>query len=162
MLLEKLKLRDIKPTAMRLLILREMLKTDQAMSLADLENRLDTVDKSTIFRTVMLFLSHHLAHCVDDGSGALKYAVCDDTCECSVGDLHTHFYCEACHRTFCLKKIRVPPHLLPEENPRSRGRPAPRFHAPKRELRDERAVRRVLGAGEGCFALNLFLPAGGS
>ena len=113
MLLEKLKLRDIKPTAMRLLILREMLKTDQAMSLADLENRLDTVDKSTIFRTVMLFLSHHLAHCVDDGSGALKYAVCDDTCECSVGDLHTHFYCEACHRTFCLKKIRVPVVTLP-------------------------------------------------
>ena len=114
MLLEKLKLRDIKPTAMRLLILREMLKTDQAMSLADLEDRLDTVDKSTIFRTVMLFLSHHLAHCVDDGSGALKYAVCSDECTCSVSDQHVHFYCEGCHRAFCFRQQAVPVVQAPE------------------------------------------------
>ena len=114
MLLEKLKLRDIKPTAMRLLILREMLKTDQAMSLADLEERLDTVDKSTIFRTVMLFLSHHLAHCVDDGSGALKYAVCSDDCTCSVSDQHVHFYCEGCHRAFCFRQQAVPVVEAPE------------------------------------------------
>lgn len=112
-LLEKLQLREIKPTAMRLLILKTMLETEEAVSLLDLENRLDTVDRSTIFRTVMLFLAHHLVHCVDDGSGSLKYAVCDNSCTCSVDDLHTHFYCESCHRTFCLKKIRVPVVALP-------------------------------------------------
>ena len=50
-LLEKLQLREIKPTAMRLLILKTMLETEEAVSLLDLENRLDTVDRSTIFRT---------------------------------------------------------------------------------------------------------------
>ena len=50
---------------------------------------------------------------MDDGSGSLKYAVCDNSCTCSVDDLHTHFYCESCHRTFCLKKIRVPVVALP-------------------------------------------------
>ena len=80
----------------------------------DLENKLDTVDKSTIFRTITLFVSHHLAHSVDDGTGSLKYAVCDSECTCAVKDLHTHFYCEYCHKTFCLENIHVPVVDLPE------------------------------------------------
>ena len=78
--LHKLSLRDIKPTAMRLLILRTMMEMKRAVSVTDLEDKLDTVDKSTIFRTLTLFLSHHLIHGVDDGSGSLKYAVCEDCC----------------------------------------------------------------------------------
>ena len=72
--LHKLVLRDIRPTAIRVLVLRTLLEMKQAMSVSDLEAQLDTVDKSTIFRTLTLFLSHHLIHGVDDGSGTLKYA----------------------------------------------------------------------------------------
>ena len=71
--LHKLVLRDIRPTAIRVLVLRTLLEMKQAMSVSDLEAQLDTVDKSTIFRTLTLFLSHHLIHGVDDGSGTLKY-----------------------------------------------------------------------------------------
>ena len=60
--LNKLSLRDIKPTAMRLLILRTMMEMKRAVSMTDLEEKLDTVDKSTIFRTLSLFLSHNLIH----------------------------------------------------------------------------------------------------
>ena len=112
--LEKLKKRNINPTAMRLLILKAMTQFNQAFSLLDLENYLDTVDKSTIFRTITLFLAHHLIHCIDDGSGSLKYAVCSNDCNCSVDDLHTHFYCVKCHRTFCFRNIHVPTVKLPE------------------------------------------------
>ena len=101
--LDKLERRDIKPTAIRLLILKNMLEVGRAVSLLDLETLLDTVDKSTISRTIALFLSHHLIHSIDDGSGSLKYAVCDNSCNCVVQDLHSHFYCEKCHRTFCLE-----------------------------------------------------------
>ena len=73
--LHKLVLRDIRPTAIRVLVLRTLLEMKQAMSVSDLEAQLDTVDKSTIFRTLTLFLSHHLIHGVDDGSGTLKYAI---------------------------------------------------------------------------------------
>lgn len=111
--LDKLEKREIKPTAMRLLILKSMMGFRRAFSLLDLENQLDTVDKSTIFRTITLFLGHHLIHCIDDGSGSLKYAVCSNECNCSVNDLHTHFYCGKCHRTFCLKSIQVPVVQLP-------------------------------------------------
>ena len=112
--LKKLALREIKPTAIRLLILRTMMQHKEAFSLLDLENDLDTVDKSTIYRTITLFLTHHLIHAIDDGSGSLKYAVCSNDCNCEVDDLHTHFYCEKCHRTFCLKSIHIPMVTLPQ------------------------------------------------
>ena len=60
--LDKLVRRDIKPTAIRLLVIKEMMQAERAVSLLDLETLLDTVDKSTISRTIALFLSHHLIH----------------------------------------------------------------------------------------------------
>ena len=112
-LVEKLEARGIKPTAIRLLVLRAMLESDHAVSLSELEDRLETVDKSTIFRAVMLFLSHHLIHGFADGSGMLKYAVCSDDCHCEASELHTHFYCEKCRKTFCLTGLPVPIVQLP-------------------------------------------------
>jgi Fur family transcriptional regulator, ferric uptake regulator len=112
--LDKLALREIKPTAMRLLILRTMIRGNETVSMADIERYLPTVDKSTISRTLSLFLFHRLIHCIDDGSGSVKYAVCEDDCDCAVEDEHTHFYCEGCHRTFCLNHIHVPMVTLPD------------------------------------------------
>lgn len=48
--LDKLAKRDIKPTAIRLLILKSMMEAGRAVSQLDLETLLDTVDKSTISR----------------------------------------------------------------------------------------------------------------
>jgi len=117
---KELNLREIKVTAIRLLILRTMREMDCAVSLTDLQNRLVTVDKSTIFRTLMLFLTHHLVHCIDDGSGFTKYALCNDDCHCGededdgFSDHHTHFFCEACHRTFCLRGLPIPEVEVPD------------------------------------------------
>lgn len=44
--LDKLVRRDIKPTAIRLLVIKEMMQAERAVSLLDLETLLDTVDKS--------------------------------------------------------------------------------------------------------------------
>ncbi len=112
--IKKMEQRGIKPTAIRLLVLREMFRGDETVSLPQLERLLPTVDKSSISRTLSLFLLHRLIHVVDDGSGSLKYNVCSDDCDCGIDDNHTHFYCENCHRTFCLKRIHVPVVELPE------------------------------------------------
>lgn len=112
--LDKLNQRGIKPTAMRLLILKSMTQFERAFCLLDLETYLDTVDKSTLSRTITLFLKHHLIHCIDDGSGSLKYAVCSSECNCDINDLHVHFYCTNCHKTFCLRNIHVPTVSLPQ------------------------------------------------
>lgn len=112
--LHKLGEREIKPTAMRLLILRTMSRFERAFSLLDLEIALDTVDKSTLSRTINLFLKHHLIHCIDDGSGSLKYSVCSSECNCDINDLHVHFFCTNCQKTYCLRNIHIPPVSLPQ------------------------------------------------
>ena len=112
--LNKLEERGIKPTAMRLLILKSMSGFERAFSLLDLEIALDTVDKSTLSRTITLFQKQHLIHCIDDGSGSLKYSVCSSECNCDVDDLHVHFYCTNCHKTYCLRNLQIPPVSLPQ------------------------------------------------
>lgn len=104
----------IKPTAVRILVLRTLMESPYAVSLSELEKSLETVDKSTIFRTLNLFLAHHLVHELEDGSGSSKYEVCENEDFCSVEDMHAHFYCEQCHRTFCFKNVHIPLIALPE------------------------------------------------
>lgn len=111
---KKLESRDIKPTPNRLLVLEAVMSSSVPVSLADLEAILGTVDKSSIFRTLNLFLAHHLVHVIDDGSGSLKYEVCTGEDECSVDDMHVHFFCEKCHKTICLSSTPIPPVELPE------------------------------------------------
>ncbi len=107
--------KDIKLTAIRVLVLKIMLNFTQTFSLADLETELVSVDKSTLSRTIRLFHDHRLIHSIDDGSGSIKYSVCSEDCNCSLNDLHVHFYCNYCKKTFCLKNISIPEIELPEE-----------------------------------------------
>lgn len=113
--------RHIKPTSVRVLVLNELERADCALSLSDLEARLVTVDKSSIFRTLTLFLSHHMVHSIEDGTGMTKYALCDADCHCGeedhqhgLDDYHVHFRCERCGRTFCLRGMPVPQVALPQ------------------------------------------------
>lgn len=112
---EKLLARGIKPTAVRLLIFKAMVKYPQAFSLSDLEIEIGTVDKSTLYRTITLFHDHLLIHSIDDGSGSIKYSVCSEDCMCSIGELHVHFNCTRCQKTFCLESISIPSVKLPEK-----------------------------------------------
>jgi Fur family ferric uptake transcriptional regulator len=105
---KRLEERNIKPTAMRILILKVMLNCRQAFSMTDLETELDTVDKSTISRTIKLFHDNRLIHSIDDGSGSVKYSVCHSHCNCDIADQHVHFCCLHCHKTFCLEHTAIP------------------------------------------------------
>lgn len=104
----------VRPTAMRLLIWRAIDGRTNTFSLQDLETELVTVDKSTIFRTLTLFAEHHLLHEIEDGSGSRKYCVCHNDHECAPEEMHVHFYCEKCRRTFCIDNALIPPVILPE------------------------------------------------
>jgi Fur family ferric uptake transcriptional regulator len=110
---EQLLKHGIKPTAVRLLVFKAMTGQREVVNLADLETELKTVDKSTIFRTLTLFRQQRLIHTVDDGSGSLKYALCDDECECRPEQQHVHFHCTHCERTFCFRDAAVPLITLP-------------------------------------------------
>lgn len=104
----------VRITAVRLLIWRTIRhQFHDAFSLANLEQLLPTVDRSTLFRALTIFTEAHLLHEIDDGQGAQKYCVChlDDTRQC-VG--HVHLTCQMCHRTMCLTNVAIPPVPLPQ------------------------------------------------
>ena len=99
-ILEKLERKGVKPTANRILVLKALLGNSTPVSLSDLEDFIVTMDKSSIFRVLTLFLEHNVVHAMEDGSGSLKYEVCMSEGRCSLSDMHIHFYCEVCHRTY--------------------------------------------------------------
>lgn len=108
MLEEKLEHRDIKPTNMRLLVLKQLIESNTALSLKDLEAKFDRADRATLFRTLKTFEEKKLIHGIEDGSGSVKYAICEEGCECEPEDQHVHFHCSACGQTYCLSQSRIP------------------------------------------------------
>lgn len=108
-----LKNRTIKPTPVRILVLRQLMKMDKAVSIKDLEQILTYSDKSTIFRTLKTFEQQKLIHSISDGSGITKYALCLESCTCELKDQHFHFHCLKCKATFCLLKQSIPSVQLP-------------------------------------------------
>ena len=103
----------IKLTANRILIAKIMSTLDYPISMKELETMLLTMDKSSIFRTLSHFKSHHLVHQLEDGNDIVRYELCHSHSEEEDEDIHVHFYCEHCHRTFCLNEIPVPQVNLP-------------------------------------------------
>jgi len=110
---KKLTSRNIKPTAMRQLVLQVLTEQKTAISLPELENKFEKADKATLYRTLKTFEENKLIHSIDDGTGSVKYALCQETCECHPEDLHVHFLCTSCSQTYCLTDIPVPKINLP-------------------------------------------------
>lgn len=103
----------VKPTAVRQLVYRTATAMHGAFSLADMERALPAADRSSLFRALVTLSAHHLLHTLDDGSGSQKYCVCTNHGDCRADEFHPHFFCERCHRTFCLDEATIPPVGLP-------------------------------------------------
>ncbi len=111
---QKLRKRNIKPTAMRELVLKVLTDQKTAISLPELEQKFEKADKATLYRTLKTFEKQKLIHSIDDGTGPVKYALCLEECSCSVNDLHVHFHCTKCNKTYCLHEIPIPSINLPK------------------------------------------------
>ncbi len=98
---------------MRLLVLQFFTEQTKAVSLKDLEEALYHADKSTLFRTLKTFEENKILHSIEDGTGVTKYALCMESCNCEVQDLHYHFHCNQCANTFCLTALSIPTIDLP-------------------------------------------------
>ena len=105
---------DIRPTANRILILRMLQRESRPLSLGELEDRLPLIDKSNISRTLTAFRSRHLVHVLESGDEVMRYELCLSHSEDADDDMHVHFYCEQCHRTFCLSDLAIPTVEIPD------------------------------------------------
>ena len=104
----------VKATPNRLLVARALAEAGRPLSLMELEARLETIDKSAIFRTLGTFKEAHLVHALEDSGDGVRYELCHSHHEDHDDDLHVHFYCTKCHRTFCLENTPIPPVAAPE------------------------------------------------
>ena len=104
----------IKPTANRIVVVRALATSMLPQSLAELEQRIGTIDKSNVFRALMLFREHHLVHAIEGSSDGTKYELCHSHDKEHDDDQHPHFYCEVCQHTYCLDGLEVPPVAIPQ------------------------------------------------
>jgi Fur family ferric uptake transcriptional regulator len=110
----RLELKGIRPTANRILVYRELSAVSRPVSLADIEDAMPQMDKSSIFRVLTLFLAHDVVHSFTDGRGVVNYELCGSSTRCHHTDGHLHFYCETCQRSFCLEDVHLPDIELPQ------------------------------------------------
>lgn len=106
--------KGIKPTANRILVLKELMRNTHPINLADLEIALDPMDKGSIFRVIQLFSEKEIIHVIEDGSRSLKYELCHAEDHHIASDQHPHFYCEKCGTLYCLDNISLPDIKLAE------------------------------------------------
>lgn len=104
---------EIKPTANRIVVIRALASSMLPQSLAELERRIVTIDKSNIFRALTLFREHHLIHAIEGSSDSTKYELCHSHNHEHDDDQHPHFYCESCQQTYCLDNLELPEVKLP-------------------------------------------------
>lgn len=113
-MISRLESKGIRPTANRILVMKTLMGEQNPQSLSNLERKMVSMDKSSIFRTLTLFLEHDVVHAFEDGRGILCYELCEEKGACDHHDGHIHFYCESCQRSFCMEDIHIPSFELPE------------------------------------------------
>lgn len=107
-------LAGIRPSPVRTLLLRALDEADGPLSSQELEGVLETVNRSSITRTLALFVKVGLVHSVEDGSGAVRYELCHAVGSDTHQDLHPHFHCTVCGKTFCFDNIAIPNIDIPQ------------------------------------------------
>ncbi len=108
-------LKDIRVTAMRLLIYKFLADKQITVTLSDIENAFEKADRTTLYRTIKTFEEKGIVHQIDDGTGVTKYALCEESCNCEIEtDLHLHFHCNNCNETTCLTDHKIPQIKVPD------------------------------------------------
>ncbi|MBO4741609.1 MAG: transcriptional repressor [Bacteroidales bacterium] len=110
---EMLEQHGVKPTANRLLVLAVLCEAEHPLSLKEIEGRVASIDKSGVFRTLSVFRNHHLIHVIDGAENGVRYELCHNHTDDADNDLHLHFFCENCKKTYCLE-TPIPNVYLPE------------------------------------------------
>lgn len=114
----QLKAHGVQATKSRVAILSRLAAArPEACSQYDLERDLAEVcDRTTIYRSLLIFEEAGLVHRVPHLGSAARYAQTQPADEGSNTHEHMHFFCESCGRTFCLDeeaklKLNLPKNL---------------------------------------------------
>ena len=110
---EILKKGGLNITANRIRVMKVLVDSNRPLSITDLYDKLETIDKSNIFRALTLFREHGLIQAIDDGCDSTKYELTPLVSD-SDDSRHAHFHCRICHKTYCLKTSPIPTPSVPD------------------------------------------------
>ena len=98
-----LKKHHIRTTPFRLLILSLFKRSNNALSIKDIECALGDFDRVTLYRTLKLFTEKGVIHEVLHLNGK-RYALCQEKCnEYRHSHDHLHFHCSKCEESICVE-----------------------------------------------------------
>lgn len=110
-----LELKQIRITAMRLLIYKFLAEKEVAVTLSGIEEAFEKADRTTLYRTIKTFEEKDIVHQIDDGTGITKYALYEKENNYDIkNDLHLHFHCNNCSETICLTDHKIPQIKVPD------------------------------------------------
>lgn len=101
---ELLKRYDLKVTPVRLQVLQALIRSDVALSHADITDALGdgNLDKVTLYRTLNAFTEKGIVHKVATEDRNWLYAIMMENDTKPVSDhAHAHFICDRCEKIFC-------------------------------------------------------------
>mgnify|MGYP005751653251 CR=1 FL=1 len=106
----------LRKTKCRTDVLNLFIENNHALAHAAIEQQLGKqYDRVTLYRTLHSFEEKGLLHSINDGSGAVKYALCKEACnQHQHHDNHIHFSCTECSQTYCINEVHIPPLLMPD------------------------------------------------
>jgi len=103
---------DLKRTSCREGILSVIMEAGEALSEADIRDRLgSTYDRTTFYRSFRTLEEHRLLHRIAVPDQPVKYAVDWQLHDAGTG--HAHHFCRSCHSVRCLDSIRLSTEQLP-------------------------------------------------
>ena len=103
----------------------------------ELETKLQTIDKSSIFRTLTLFSNQHVVHQMEDGNDIVRYELCMSNDDETDSDMHAHFLLRA-----------VSTHHLSARSRYSQSQSAHRLQTFQCKLYAERSMPRMCSKAE--------------
>ena len=105
----------VRITPMRQLLLEYFLQHNKTFGLIELENAFPKSDRITMYRTLKTFEERGIIHGINNGTGEVKYALCDEHCTTIHHiDQHPHFQCEQCKQISCIDSLVIPKMELPK------------------------------------------------
>jgi Fur family ferric uptake transcriptional regulator len=100
---QRLKDRNLRITANRLGVLKEINSFPVAISHSRLQHVLKSRDRVSLYRTINSLIEGGLIHKVSASGQENYYALCEETCQAEKHQhKHIHFECDSCREIYCL------------------------------------------------------------
>ena len=100
----------LRKTRIRVEMLEHFKQQHTALSAKNLVDKMKADhDRVTIYRALNSFEENGIIHKASEDSNGAKYALCGHECtDEQHADIHPHFVCNNCQKTYCLDDVTIP------------------------------------------------------